>query len=202
MIKKAFASFFTGIMLLVSFAWNAGAEPLVPPVSQPEISIIGDSSLDYNQMVDFAHSINPEFPCQLAEYYLEYGKKYGVRGDIAFAQMLLETGYYQYGGDVHLDQNNFAGIGTIGGGVVGNGFSTIEEGVKAHIQHLCAYAEDNPHIMQDDLVDPRFQLVTHGSATTWTALDGKWATNPQYGESILDLYHRMAANQPNQTSYY
>ncbi len=35
----------------------------------------------------------------------------GVRPEVVFAQAMLETGYLQFGGDVKIDQFNFAGIG-------------------------------------------------------------------------------------------
>ena len=54
---------------------------------------------------------------ELAETYLEEGKIEGVRGDVAFAQALKETGYFKYGGDVKPDQHNYTGIGTTHKGI-------------------------------------------------------------------------------------
>ena len=59
---------------------------------------------------------------ELAEIYLEEGKIEGVRGDVAFAQALKETGYFTYGGDVKPDQHNYTGIGTTHKGVKGHYF--------------------------------------------------------------------------------
>jgi N-acetylmuramoyl-L-alanine amidase len=40
-------------------------------------------------------------------------------------------------------------------------------------------------------VDPRFSLVTRGSAKNWTDLNGKWAVpGTTYGQSILSVYKR------------
>ena len=39
---------------------------------------------------------------------------------------------------------NFAGIGTTGGGVPGNSYPDVRTGVRAQIQHLKAYATDEP----------------------------------------------------------
>ena len=47
---------------------------------------------------------------------IELGEATGIRWDFAFFQMLLETAYLKYGGDDKPKQNNFAGIGTTGGG--------------------------------------------------------------------------------------
>jgi len=54
----------------------------------------------------------------LAKLYVTYGKRFGIRADMAWAQMIHETGYGQYGGDVKPEQNNMAGIGATGGNVL------------------------------------------------------------------------------------
>src|SRR6202011_2608818 len=49
----------------------------------------------------------------LAAAYVNAGQAEGVRGDIAFAQSILETGYFSFpaGGQLTGADNNFAGIG-------------------------------------------------------------------------------------------
>ena len=76
---------------------------------------------------------------QLAKMYVIYGKRFGIRADMAWAQMIHETGYGQYGGDVLPEQNNMAGIGATGGGVRGHSFATAELGVIAQYVHLAWY---------------------------------------------------------------
>jgi flagellum-specific peptidoglycan hydrolase FlgJ len=155
-------------------------------------SILGHTQLSAEKMNAFVRSINPNAPI-LGELYKRFGEYYGIRGDVAFAQAMQETGYFRFTGDVRNEQNNFAGIGATGGGARGASFSTPEEGVLAHLQHLYAYAATAPLPNSYPLVDPRFHLVNRGSATTWTALNGKWAVpGTTYGQSILNLYRRMA----------
>src|SRR5680860_881018 len=76
----------------------------------------------------------------LARLYVKDGRRFGIRADVAWAQMVHETGWGRYGGDVLPDQNNMAGIGATGGGEPGNVFATAEHGVVAHIVHLAWYA--------------------------------------------------------------
>ncbi|MFZ1989864.1 MAG: glucosaminidase domain-containing protein, partial [Alphaproteobacteria bacterium] len=83
----------------------------------------------------------------VATEYMRYGEELGIRWDIAFFQMILETGALSYTGDVRADQNNFAGLGAAGHGQHGERFADIPSGVKAHLQHLLMYAGehiDNP----------------------------------------------------------
>lgn len=140
------------------------------------------------------------FPIQtdldtLCSLFLEEGKDQGVRGDIAFCQSIKETGWFRYGGQVLPEQNNYAGIGATNNSAIGKGawFESPRIGVRAQIQHLFAYANSKA---ADELaypcVDPRFNLVSKGVATSWTALNGRWAVPGNgYGESILALWEEL-----------
>ncbi len=89
----------------------------------------------------------------LAKLYVVYGKRFGIRADMAWAQMIHETGYGQYGGDVAPEQNNMAGIGATGG-IPGNSFATAELGVIAQYIHLAWY------IYPEHMSDPYCILVS------------------------------------------
>ena len=93
--------------------------------------IMGKSTLTAQQMAVFVNKKNPTNNRlkgisveELAGTYLEEGKIEGVRGDLAFAQALKETGYFTYGGDVKPDQHNYTGIGTTHKGIKGHNFET------------------------------------------------------------------------------
>ncbi len=149
------------------------------------------------------------FPENIAELYLEIGEKYNIRGDLAFAQALKETGYFQFYGRVQSFQNNFCGLGASGientgeealngvdpdramyiPGLHGLLFTTVEDGVEAHIQHLYAYTNKNDIPAGCELVDPRFNYVKRGVAERWVDLNGRWAVPGNgYGESIIEDY--------------
>ena len=163
----------------------------VPLKADKGNKIQGEAVLSAKQMDVYARSINPGAP-DLAELYLSQSKKYNIRGDIAYAQALHETNFFRFTGDVKPEQNNFAGIGATGGGARGASFPNESTGVLAHIQHLYAYASKSPIPAFDQKVDPRFDLVNRGSATTWQALNGKWAVpGTTYGQLILGLYKNM-----------
>ena len=166
-------------------------EPAEPPQVEGT-PIMGEAAATLQQLLGFTRSINEDFPSELPPIYLEIGKRYGIRGDIAFAQMLKETGYFRFGGDVRKEQNNFAGIGAIGDGSSRASFKTMEEGVIAHIQHLYAYCTTKPVLAGETVVDPRFHLVNRGSAPTWEALNGKWAVpGTNYGQEIVSIHQKV-----------
>lgn len=168
-------------------------------------AIMGEARATAQQMVLFCRSKNPApklTSCsleQLAQMFLEEGKAEGVRGDIAFAQSLHETGFFQFGGIVLPTQNNYAGIGALNGNAQGNAatFPNPRTGVRAQVQHLKAYASTAS--LANPCVDPRFSLVSRGSAefAEWLgAVDnpsGKgWAVpGDGYGENIVKLLEQI-----------
>ncbi|YAF96851.1 MAG: N-acetylmuramoyl-L-alanine amidase [Nodularia sp. CChRGM 3473] len=133
-----------------------------------------------NALVNF-----PDIP----KLYREEGNAEGVNYDIAFCQMCLETGFLRFGGDVRPEQNNFAGLGSIGGGVEAASFPSARIGVRAHIQHLKAYASLEPLV--NEVVDPRFRFVTRGVASSIYQLSGRWSADLDYGVKILALMKRL-----------
>ncbi|MCM3585751.1 N-acetylmuramoyl-L-alanine amidase [Mesobacillus maritimus] len=154
-------------------------------------SILGKTYLSPEHMNQFVKKINPD-AIELGIYYLTFGEYYGIRGDVAFAQAMHETDYLRFTGVVKPEQNNFCGLGATGPDNPGASFETPRDGILAHLQHLYAYASTKPLPDGYPLLDPRFDLVTRGSATTWVGLNGKWAVpGTNYGQSILGLYERM-----------
>ena len=79
----------------------------------------------------------------IAADYMRIGDELKIRWDIAFFQMLLETGNLTFKGDVKSNQNNFAGLGATGKHVPGESFADVATGVKAHLQHLLLYAGEH-----------------------------------------------------------
>ena len=181
----------------------------------PEIrtSIMGTAQATAQQMALFCRSRNsaPQITgCSLealAQMYLIEGATEGVRGDVAFAQSLHETGFFRFGGIVQPGQNNFAGIGALNGNAAGQAatFPNALTGVRAQIQHLKAYASTEP--LKNPCVDPRFGLVTRGSApyVEWLgAADNPsgagWAyPGKGYGASVLTLLSQLIAQTVPQT---
>ena len=150
------------------------------------------------------------FPENIAAHYYNIGKKYNIRGDVALAQALLETGYFQYGNEVKPWQNNYCGLGAIGRvttqddldkqifskvnhekaylvvGIHGWCYNSIASGVEAHIQHMYSYASAAPLPAGTELLDGRFAHGNRGKAIYLNDLNGKWAVpGHNYGENIF-----------------
>jgi hypothetical protein len=129
-----------------------------------------------------------QFP-DIAKLYREEATIEGVNYDAAFCQMCLETNYLRFGGVIRASQNNFAGLGDVGGGPEGASFPNARIGVRAHIQLLKAYASTEPLVQ--DVVNPRFRFITRGIAPLIDQLSGRWAADPQYGQKIIAIVRRL-----------
>lgn len=175
-------------------------------------AIMGKAQATAQQMALFCRSKNsaPQLTScsleQLAEMFIEEGEAEGVRGDVAFAQSLHETGYFKFGGIVLPTQNNYAGIGALNGNATGQAasFPDPRTGVRAQIQHLKAYA--STEALANECVDPRFSLVARGVAPYAEWLGA--ADNPQgcgwavpgagYGANIVKLLGQIMAQETPQ----
>jgi hypothetical protein len=139
-------------------------------------------------------NLSPRFR-NIASFYKKHGEAWGVRWDYAFFQMAIETNFLTYRapsgrmGDVDPKQNNFAGIGTTGGGVPGDSFPDVSTGVLGQIQHLVVYSGE----MISNPVAPRTQLKQEhilaksrelNRPVRFSDLAGRWAADRKYGGSI------------------
>lgn len=162
-------------------------------------TISGSSAVTVSQMMAYykKHATYPTFYAvsdaptlkKFCEFYYKECEKEGIRAEVAFAQAMHETNFLRYGGDVGIEQFNFAGIGATGGGAKGNSFATVRIGIRAQVQHLKAYANTEP--LAQECVDPRFTYVTRGCApyVEWLSIPnnpyGKgWATDPNYAAKL------------------
>jgi hypothetical protein len=139
----------------------------------------------------------------IARHYKEHGERHRIRWDYAFFQMILETNYLKFKnnagqGDVDPGQNNFAGIGTTGGGVPGDRYPDVSTGVLAQMQHLVAYSGERVESpvgrrtreKQDEIIQRSKAL---GRAVTFQDLTRRWAVDRRYGSAMEFVAGRFRA---------
>lgn len=127
-----------------------------------------------------------------------------IKPEIMYAQAMLETGYLKYGGIVQVWQFNFGGLGAVDGNASGGcaTFPDVRTGLRAQVQHLKAYA--SKETLNNSCVDPRFNMVTRGTAPYVEWLGQKenpnvnskgdsygWASGESYGFNIMSMINRM-----------
>jgi len=124
-------------------------------------------------------------------YYIDEGKAEHVRGDVAFAQSMVETGAFTAPLTTH---NNFAGIGACDTCETGFDFPTPKEGVRAQMQLLHAYADKTLRtstLANQPVVGRPEDLSVRGCCDTWNKLTGTWATDTNYGPKLMTVYLSM-----------
>lgn len=181
--------------------------PSDTPSAEGKTAIMGQAEATAAQMSAFCLGKNGSprlLDCtveELARLFIAEGEAEGVRGDVAFAQAILETGCFKFGGIVQPGQNNYGGLGALNGSSAGQAasFPDPHSGVRAQIQHLKAYASADALV--NDCVDPRFSLVLRGCAefVEWLGAadnpNGRgWAVpGDGYGEKIVALLEQIKA---------
>ncbi|MBR1691821.1 MAG: GBS Bsp-like repeat-containing protein [Lachnospiraceae bacterium] len=208
---KTGVHYFKAYATLGTKAYAVGtASAKITSVDKPDASgyytIMGDGDVTLDQMMRY-YKANASYPsfyqnsdaptlkkfCQL---YIKECETEGVKVEVAFAQAMKETNFLKYGGDVSIEQYNFAGIGATGGGVKGNSFPNVQTGIRAQVQHLKAYASEEPLV--NEVVDPRFEYVTRGICpyVEWLGINENpnhvgWATAVGYGTNIVERIGKL-----------
>ena len=189
--------FFINLVLLLYCLFSCKT---VPTISEKEIhlsrEIIGKGQLSAVQLADFFinnnEHVEKEFILKFADYYIQEASMENINSDVAFAQMCLETGFLRFGGLVQPDFHNYCGLGAMDAEHPGEKFETEQLGVRAHIQHLQAYATTQDVQLNNQLIDPRYNWVHKTKLVTDIfGLTGTWATDPNYGNKIDEIISRM-----------
>ena len=194
-------------------------------------TIMGESSVTIGQMVNYYLSghtypsfyANTDAPniYEFCKIYMEECQAEGVKAEVAFCQSMKETGYLQFSGDVSPIQFNFAGLDATGlrdDGTVnaGRSYPSVRIGIRAHVQRLKAYAvkgttpESYSYACVDaDKFSTWWKNTIVGSApyVEWLGSSQNpsgygWATDPNYGYSIVNDYISKLLSASTYTTWY
>ena len=158
-------------------------------------SMRGISSATKDQMLNMFKNHNQnkiDKATRIVDMYINWGNKFNIRADIAWAQMCHETNFLKYDGIVPESANNFCGLGATGAPGVYNTFTTEELGIIAHYAHLAWYVYPN-HVNSYCSMDYDPRHFTWGVSpphnyngdNTLNSLNGRWAPSPDYTYKII-----------------
>jgi len=148
----------------------------------------------------------------LAQVFIDDGKAEGVRGDIAFVQSQLETGWMGFAGSqIPPDAYNYAGINAFDGRtslpncVHGDSapsrcMGTPQHGVLVQIQLLRSYADPTAKTAPNRFISAPND-GRQGAAPLWEYFGGHncpcgkliWASADGYGVRIIQMYSQALA---------
>jgi hypothetical protein len=211
-------------MLAALLAFNAlviGATSTPAPAAvTTHTPVMGPSLLTAGQLAAWYSkhhgSIQPRIPAfgghpandvaALAQVFIDDGKKEGVRGDMAFVQSMLETGWLGFiGSQIPPDAYNYAGIYAFDGrsslpnckhgdSAPSRCMGTPQHGVLVQIQLLRSYADPTTKTLTGRLISAPSDRV--GLAPLWEYFGGNncpchkliWASASGYGIRIIQMY--------------
>jgi hypothetical protein len=177
--------------------------------------VMGPNLLNASQLARWfnaMHSSPPNVPSLhdnvtlLAQTFIDQGRVEGVRGDIAFVQSILETGWFSYtGSQVPPDSNNFAGMNAYDGRAglpnckhgdasPSRCFPSAQIGALTQMQLLRSYADPSAKTAPNRFISAPSDRV--GAAPIWEYFGGHncpcgkliWASADDYGLRIIKMY--------------
>jgi Mannosyl-glycoprotein endo-beta-N-acetylglucosaminidase len=208
-IAAAIASFVALVPALATTSTAHAAVTTRTPVMGPPLLTASDLGRWYSR---HHGSIAPRLPAlgnnvtALAQIFIDEGRRDGVRGDIAFVQSQLETGWLGfYGSQIPPDANNYAGIYAFDGRSAlpnclhgdsppSRCFPSPNYGARVQIQLLRSYADPSVKNVSGRLIAAPSDRA--GMAPLWEYFGGTncpcgkliWASAPNYGLRIIQMY--------------
>lgn len=188
----------SGKLISTAKTLSSSTRESLPDVQPPNTKtpIIGQAEVTLEQARLWAGSrkAHQRF-IDIAPLYWEFGKITGIRPEVLYAQAAVETDFGHYTNLVPPSFNNWAGIKIADAdeAAVENHqvFTSPEEGVRAHFNHMAAYVGlvpvGEPH--------GRYYLAMGrnwaGMVTYVEELSGRWTPLPDYHSYILNLLDQM-----------
>jgi hypothetical protein len=206
-------------LLCTSLVGAVATTAVTPQVADATVTthtpVMGPNLLNASQLARWFNSMHdapPNVPSLhddvtlLAQTFIDEGHVEGVRGDLAFVQSIIETGWFSYAGSqIPPDSNNFAGINAFDGRAslpnCKNGdsspsrcFPSAKIGALTQMQLLRSYADATSKNLPNRLISAPSDRV--GAAPIWEYFGGHncpcgkliWASADNYGITIIKLY--------------
>ena len=173
------------------------------------MNILGKSNVTYKQLETFIKSVKTANKLMLENLPIMWkaANDRGILVELFVSQIIIETGWLNFGGVLDASFHNTCGLKTTKGGSNYSAnahmrFKSWEEGINAHADHLALYAgakgfpkyspETKGYYNENckangTTKDPRHFTYLYGCCKTVEGLSGKWATNKKYAEMILTL---------------
>ena len=212
--------------VLATLSVGVAAVPTASAAVTTHTPVMGPSLLTASQLAHWYSlhhgSVQPRIPAfsgypkndvaALAQVFIDDGKKEGVRGDMAFVQSQLETGWLGFvGSQVPPDAYNYAGINATdnraplanckhGDTPPSRCMGTPQRGVLVQIQLLRSYADPSAATLPGRLIYAPSDRA--GKAPLWEYFGGNncpchkliWASANGYGIRIIQMYSQALAD--------
>ena len=138
--------------------------------------ILGKGTSTRNSIIYYISRYNKDISKQMLKYiidtYIWESSCEGINHDFAIGQMLHETNFLKFGGEVKKSQNNFSVLGTMESFLGKAYFNSVCRGIRAHVQHMKSYASRSK--LRKRCVDLRYDIIRHGSVKDIYGFNKSW----------------------------
>lgn len=124
--------------------------PLGNQYSMPVTGTVDDVAKLRYQIDTYLRQRNPNAP-SVGQYYAEFGRRFGIRPEIAAAQAIIETASFRFTGQVPAGYHNPAGLKCQGAFIR---FPNWEQGIHAHLERLNCYVRPEDESGEGGRYDP------------------------------------------------
>ena len=149
--------------------------------------IVSTGSLKSDKVLSYVRDKNPSLShMDIAVINSYFNLSGSINVDIAIAQMLYYTDFFK-----RIDRVktcNFGCLSDTPPDFYGDFKGIVTDGIKAHIQHLRAYAHEPPGL-QEKIIDPRYDLAYRKGSKeiNFREVFNNWSADPEYGQKIINI---------------
>ena len=185
------------------------------------MNILGKSNVTYKQLETFIKSVKTANKLMLENLPLMWkaSTDRGILPEVFVAQLIIETGWLNFGGVLDASFHNTCGLKTTKGGSNYSAnahmrFKSWEEGINAHADHLALYAgakgfpryspncashPNEKYKSNGTTLDPRHFTYLYGKCKTVKSLEGNWATSKGYEDKIMKIVKQIQNTKVTET---
>jgi N-acetylmuramoyl-L-alanine amidase len=184
------------------------------------MNILGKSNVTYKQLETFIKSVKTANKLMLKNLPIMWkvANDRGILVELFVSQIIVETGYMNFGGVLDASFHNTCGLKTTKGGSNYSAnahmrFKSWEEGINAHADHLALYAgakgfpryspncashPNENYKSNGTTLDPRHFPYLYGKCKTVESLEGNWATSKGYANKLKTVMKQIQNTKVNE----
>lgn len=177
------------------------------------MNILGKSNVTYKQLETFIKSVKTANELMLENLPIIWkaANDRGILPEVMCTQIIIETGWMNFGGVLDASFHNTCGLKTTKGGSNYSAnahmrFKSWGEGINAHADHLALYAgakgfpryspncashPNTKYKSNGTTQDPRHFPYLYGKCKTVESLEGNWATSKGYANKLKTIIKQI-----------
>lgn len=191
-LKKKLSLFLSFTLLMVQIIWS----PFIRVQAITATSILNDTQVTLDKAQEWARNNQATSTfIDIAKLYWELAPQHGgVDPALAYAQAAKESGFGRFHDGIDESYHNPIMIKSAVGDLKAfQRFSTWQDGISAHLDHLALYAGAEGYPKIKETLDPIHDEDLLGTVKTIEGLSNTWSQSSNYGEELVSMINTMNA---------